>query len=185
MLRRQTQQIHRVKQAVFIGIAFADHAFHAVVLKRGPGFIKEGVAFHHDFTVRVCMGGRHLIIGHHEHGAHHNLVTLTLRAAVHVLGKRRNAAGARTAKNAAAQDELHGISACNICIHPVDERVELIRLAAPAGVFQRTEHIGKEQYAKIRMPAEALAVLQLHLRGGEQRACQQLVRLMVLRHLRH
>lgn len=59
------------------------------------------------------------------------------------------------------QKHLNRVAPVQIGPHAVHHGVELVGLALGAHVLQRPQQIGKEQYAQIGVPAEALAVFQI------------------------
>ena len=183
MLRRQAQQVGRVKDAGGILRAVSHHALHAVVLQRRARLVQKLVAGDGDFALRVHACGGHAVIGQHQHRAHHKSVRIPGEAVAQVPADGGDAARARAAEDAAGQKHLNRVAPVQIGPHAVHHGVELVGLALSAHVLQRAQQIGKEQYAQIGVPAEALAVFQIGLGAGEQRAGQQPVQRVARGHL--
>ena len=182
-LRGKAQQGQRVEHAVFVLLPVPDHALHAVVLQRRARLVQKLVAGDGDFALRVHLGGGHAVIGQHQHRAHHKSVRIPGEAMAQVPADGGDAARARAAEDAAGQKHLNRVAPVQIGPHAVHHGVELVGLALGAHVFQRAQQIGKEQYAQIGVPAEALAVFQIGLGAGEQRAGQQPVQRVARGHL--
>ena len=118
-LRGKTQQVQRVKHAVFVLLSVPNHALHAVVLQGRAGLVEKIIALYDDFRVLVSGRIRHPVIGQHEHRAHLKALAAGGEALAEEPGHGGNAGRARAAEDAAAQDQLHRLVPVQLRLDPI------------------------------------------------------------------